>query len=139
MSAPFEIPDWLIPNDPQPGPDAAAADPHRVEDLVNRFIAGKQDALFLAPDAYYRSAGANAVDGAPAILDRLNGLKQATLDAANDDGMHAMLAPRLDAHLDDAGDGIDRHVTQQRNVFTRQTIAERQRLIQQAGNARAQQ
>jgi len=44
--------------------DTSVVDPHRVEDLVNRFIAGEQDALFLAPDAYYRSTGADAVDGA---------------------------------------------------------------------------
>lgn len=62
------------------------------------------------PDAYYRTTGGDAVDGAPAILDRLTGLKQATLDAANDDATRSVLAPRLDAHLDDASDGIDRHV-----------------------------
>jgi hypothetical protein len=120
-----------MPADDAP-PDTSAVDPHRVEDLVNRFIAGKQDALFTAPDAYYRSTGADAVDGAPGILDRLNGLKQATLDAANDDGTRAMLDPRLDAHLDDARDGIDRHVAAQRDALTRQIISERQRLIQRA-------
>jgi hypothetical protein len=81
---PLRDPDWLMPADDAP-PDTSSVDPHRVEDLVNRFIASKQDALFLAPDAYYRTAGADAVDGAPTILDRLNGLKQATLDAASDD------------------------------------------------------
>ncbi len=30
---------------------------HRAEGLVNRFIAGKQEALFTAPDAYYRQQG----------------------------------------------------------------------------------
>ncbi len=54
MSAPFEISDRLMPKDDAP-PDISAVDPHCVEDLVNRFIAAKQDALFLAPDAYYRS------------------------------------------------------------------------------------
>ncbi|HEY4171326.1 MAG TPA: hypothetical protein VGM96_31330 [Reyranella sp.] len=131
MSVPFEIPDWLMPKDDAP-PDTSSVDPHRVEDLVNRFIAAKRDALFLAPDAYYRSTGADAVDGAHAILDRLNGLKQATLAAANDDGTRAVLAPRLDAHLDDARDGIDRHVAEQRDVLTRQIIGERQRLILRA-------
>jgi hypothetical protein len=132
MSVPFEIPDWLIPTGDPPAPDASGVDPHRVEDLVNRFIAGKQDALFLAPDAYYRTRGADAVDGAPDILDRLSGLKQAVLDAANDDGTRAVLDPRLDAHLDDARDGIDRHVAAQRDELTRQIISERQRLIQRA-------
>src|SRR5947209_935948 len=38
--------------------------------LVNGFIAGKRDALFDAPGAYYRTLGADAVDGAPAIARR---------------------------------------------------------------------
>jgi hypothetical protein len=49
MSIPFEIPEWLVAqSDPPPPP----VDDHRVEGLVNGFIAGKQDALFDAPDAY---------------------------------------------------------------------------------------
>ena len=132
MSVPFEIPDWVIDTSPPQPPDTSDVDPHRVEDLVNRFIAAKQEALFLAPGAYYRTTGGDAVDGAPGILDRLNGLKQATLDAANDDSTRFVLGPRLDAHLDDAGDGLTRHVAAQRDVFNRQTIAERQRLIQRA-------
>ena len=131
MSVPFEIPDWLMPAASGP-PDASDVDPHLVEDLVNRFIAGKQDALFTAPDAYYHTTGGDAVDGAPGILDRLNDLKQTTLDAAGDDSTRSVLAPRLDAHLDDAGDGISRHVTAQRDLLTRQIISERQRLIQRA-------
>jgi hypothetical protein len=55
-----------MPKD-DPSPDTSAVDPHRVEDLVNRSIAGKQNALFDAPDAYYRTTGADAVDGAPGI------------------------------------------------------------------------
>jgi hypothetical protein len=48
----FEIPKWLVAQSvPPPLPPV---DDHRVEDLVNGFIAGKQDALFDAPDAYYR-------------------------------------------------------------------------------------
>ncbi|MBS0524317.1 MAG: hypothetical protein JSS04_11860 [Proteobacteria bacterium] len=131
MSVRFEIPEWLIATDSAP-PAASGIDPHRVEDLVNRFIAAKQEALFTAPDAYYRTTGADAVDGATAILDRLNELKSATLDAAGDDGTRLALGPRLAAHLDDASDGIDRHVAAQREVFNRRTLAERQRLIQRA-------
>jgi hypothetical protein len=56
MSVPFEIPEWLVSADPPP-PDTSGVDLHRVEDLVNRFIAAKQDALFDAPDAYYRTTG----------------------------------------------------------------------------------
>ena len=62
----------------------------------------------------------------------MNGLKQATLEPPATTARASCSAPRLDAHLDDAGDGIDRHVAAQRDVLTRQIISERQRLIQRA-------
>src|SRR5579883_3097803 len=130
MSKTIEIPDWLLRESP-PSPPPSPVDDHRVEGLVNGFIAGKQDALFEAPDAYYRTEGADAVDGAPAITQRLQDLRLATLDLARDDGERAALAPRLDAHLDEAMDGIGRHVAQQ-TVRQRQIIATRQALIQRA-------
>jgi hypothetical protein len=131
MSTPFEIPASLLP-EPSSSPPPPPVDDHRVEDLVNGFIAGKQDALFEAPDAYYRQQGADAVDGAPAIAQRLQDLRAATLDRARDDGERAALEPRLDAHLDDAMDGIGRHVEAQQTVRQRQIIATRQALIQRA-------
>jgi hypothetical protein len=69
MSTPFEIPSWLVAKPPSP-----PVDDHRVEGLVNGFIAGKQDALFDAPDACYRTEGG---DGAPAIAQRLPDLEKA--------------------------------------------------------------
>ena len=126
---PFELPDAEPVED---SPDTSAIDPHQVESLVNGFIAGKQGMLFDAPDSYYRTTGADAVSGAPAVVDRLNTLRQATLDQAGDDATRAALEPRLDAHLDDAFDGISRHVETQREVFHRQTLADRQGLIQRA-------
>lgn len=97
MSAEFVIPDWMAPADgPSAPPPQTPIDDHRVEDLVNRFIAAKQDALFEAPDAYYRSEGRDAVDAAPAILDRLNALRVGTLDQADDDRLRTILGQRLD-------------------------------------------
>jgi hypothetical protein len=130
MSARFVIPDWMT--SAEPPPDMADVDPHRVEALVNRFIAAKQDALFEAPDAYYRTTGADAIDGAPALLDRLGALRNATLEAAGDDGTRFVLGPRLDAHLDDVRDGVGRHVARQQDTLARQTLSERQALIQRA-------
>ena len=50
---PFEMLDALVDTSPTDAlPDTSAVDDHRVEGLVNGFIAGKQDALFGAPDAY---------------------------------------------------------------------------------------
>jgi hypothetical protein len=74
MSVEFEIPDWMITPAPPPT-EPAEVDPHRVEALVNRFIAAKQDALFNAPDAFYRHEGAGALHRLPFIKDRLIGLK----------------------------------------------------------------
>ena len=59
-------------------------DDHRVEGPVNGFIAGKQDALFDAPAAYYRTEGADDNQGAesskslaPDAVDRLWGIGNA--------------------------------------------------------------
>jgi hypothetical protein len=129
MSARFVIPEWLGEQSASPLPPV---DDHRVESLVDRFIAGKQEALFIAPDAFYRRQGGAAIDGAPAIAERLQDLRTATLDQARDDGERAALGPRLDAHIDDAMDGIGRHVAAQRPVHQRQVVAERQALIRRA-------
>ena len=48
MSTAFQYPEWLPVAEPPPPPPI---DDHRVEALVNRFIASKQEALFTAPDA----------------------------------------------------------------------------------------
>lgn len=128
MSTAFEIPEWLL----TASPPAPPADDHRIEEMVNHFIAGKQEALFTAPDAFYRLQGADAVDGQPAINERLQALRAATLDLARDYGERAALGPRLDLHLDDAADGIDRHVAEQRRVYQRQVVSQRQALIQRA-------
>jgi hypothetical protein len=130
MAVPFEIPDWLLP-EPSSSPPPPVDD-HRVEGLDNGFIAGKQDALFDAPDAYYRSQGRDAIDGAPSIVQRLQDLRLATLDRARDDGERAALGPHLDAHIDDAMDGVGRHLDAQQQVLQRQIIATRQGLIQRA-------
>src|SRR6185437_10157659 len=53
------------------------------------------------------------------------------LEQARDDE-RAALGPRLDAHIDDAMDGIGRHVEAQRLVFQRNTLATRQALIRRA-------
>jgi hypothetical protein len=43
MSVRFEIPEWLVAQSAPPPPPPV--DDHRVEGLVNGFIAGKQDAV----------------------------------------------------------------------------------------------
>src|SRR5260370_11478116 len=103
--ADFAFPAWA-PEAPPPPPEVPEVDPHRIEGLVNGFIAAKQDVLFAAPDAFYRRTGADAVESVPAITARLSGLRDATLEQASDDSERQALGPRLDAHMADALDGI---------------------------------
>nr|WP_296379401.1 portal protein [Reyranella sp.] len=151
MSAEFVIPHWMAPAEPPPRPDVTDVDPYRVEELVNRFIAAKQDALFTGRDAYFRYKGSDAVQLLPHITNRLIDLKNEQLarplpyypqpSGQHDpeslirlltDGEHAALGERLDAHIADAMDGINRHIAVQREVSNRQTLAERHALIQRA-------
>jgi hypothetical protein len=129
MSTGFIFPDWL-PREPTPS--SPPPDDHRVEGLVNRFIAAKQATLFDAPDAFYRLEGGDAVEGEPAITQRLQDLRTAALDLARDQGERDALGPRLDAHIDEAMDGIGRHVAAQHKVFQRNTLTARQALIRRA-------
>lgn len=130
MSTAFQFPEWFPSAEPPPPPPPV--DDHRIEALVNRFIAGKQEALFTAPDAFYRLKGADAVEQAPAAVQRLKDLKGTTLERARGDSERAALGPRLDLHIDDANGGIDRHVAEQRRVHQRQILTERQALIRRA-------
>ncbi len=132
MSPAFAFPDWAAQSDPPPPSPPPAVDPHRIGDLVNGFIAAKQDALFDAPDAFYRQSGGDAVAGADGVARRLADLRDATLGRAVDDGERQALKTQLDAQFDDALDGIDRHVSRERDVHRRQILTERQRLIGRA-------
>jgi hypothetical protein len=130
MSTAFQFPEWFPSAEPPlPSPPV---DNHRIEALVNRFIAGKQEALFTAPNAFYRLQGSDAVEHAPSAVQRLKDLRATTLEGARDDGERAALGPRLDLHIDDANDGIDRHVAEQRRVHKQQILSERQALIRRA-------
>lgn len=128
MRTELQIPEWL----PAPEAPPSSVDDYRIEAMVNGFIAGKQEALFTAPDAFYRLQAADAVEGRPAIAQRLLDLQTATLGQARDDAERAALARRLDLHLGDAMDGIDRHVAGQRRVHQRQVLSQRQALILRA-------
>src|SRR5258708_18305711 len=125
MSADFAFPEWWAsaPEPPPPAPPPVDAD--RIEGLVNRFIAAKQDALHTAPDAFLRRSGGDAVDGAPGIVARLSQSRDTVLDLARDDHERAALGPRLEANFGVALDGINRHVAEQRQGLTPPTIAGR--------------
>ena len=114
MPAEFVFPEWrMVDNEPtRPVP----ADPHRVAHMVNRFIAAKQDALYEAPDAFYRRKGADALANELSVAARLTDLRDAALRQASDEDRQA-LAAQLEAQLADAMDGIGRHVKRERDQF----------------------
>ena len=79
MSTSFEIPEWLVAQSAPPPPPPV--DDHRVEGLVNGFIAAKQDALFDAPDAYYRLFAQAGVGAQQRTLDQMSGPERTMAEA----------------------------------------------------------
>ena len=86
-----------------PPPPSPEIDPDRIESLQNGFLAATQQALHSAPDAFYRTTGQAAVEGAPVLQQRLSQMRDDALAQAKDDNERAALAPRLDANLTTAG------------------------------------
>jgi hypothetical protein len=125
----FRLPDWLPEASPPPRPPV---DGRRIESLLNGFIAAKHDALFIAPDAFQRRKSWDAVDGEPAIGQRLQELRTASLEQAVDDDERAALAARLDLQITDAMGSVRRHVASQVAVWRREVVDERQRLLKSA-------
>src|SRR5215831_257931 len=119
-------PEWVN----LPPPELPDVDPDRIEGLQNGFLAATQDALQTAPDAFYRKTGEDAVEGLPALQERLSQLRDAALGQTKDEGERAALAPRLEANLTSLHYGIDRHVAEQKLVRNRQIISDRQALTQ---------
>ncbi len=117
------------PPDPRIAREQAIADNTRAESELNRFIATKQDALFVAPDAFYRTQGADAIRTAPFVLDSLSRLNEDALDGLANDAQRRKLGPALDAHLQLTRDDIARHVSEQSKVWQRQTALDRIALL----------
>ena len=113
------------PIDPMVAREDKIANDTRVESELNRFIAAKQDALFTAPDAYYRKQGVDAVDSAPQAIQRLHEIKDALLDGLANDYQRKRLGAALDAQMTVARDGLARHVSEQSRVWQRQTALDR--------------
>lgn len=130
--AQFMFPDWPTPNpEPAPSPDPAMireqniADATRAEEGLNQFLAARRDALFEAPDAFYRTQGSDAIHAAPAILSTLAQLKDQSLDALANDNQRSRLGAALDAHLQLDREDITRHVAEQSLAWQRRTAQDR--------------
>jgi hypothetical protein len=113
------------PIDPLVAREDKIANDTRVESELNHFIAAKQDALFEAPDAYYRRQGRDAVDGAPQAIQRLHDIKDVLLDGLANDYQRKRLSTALDAHMTLASDDIGRHSAEQSKEWQRQTALDR--------------
>ena len=135
----FEIPDWAMPRDadapPPPPPDPAAlreqqiADTTRAEQGLNQFIAGKQSALFEAPDAFYRAQGEDAIHAAPVATQKLDDLRRDLLDRLGNDTQRQRLGDALDAQMQLTREGMARHVAEQSLAWQRQTAQDRIALL----------
>ena len=75
-------------------------------------------------DAFYRKAGVDALKEAPAVVARLNELRESALEHAGEDE-RPTLATQLEAQLGDALDGINRHMAEQHKAYGREVLAER--------------
>lgn len=121
-----------LPDPPSPPPidlrvarEEKIANDTRVESELNKFIAAKQDALFEAPDAYFRRQGRDAVDGAPQAVQRLHGIKEGLLDGLANDYQRKRLSTALDAQMTLASDDIARHAGEQSKVWQRRVALDR--------------
>src|SRR5476649_1354370 len=108
------------PIDPTVAREDKIANDTRVESELNRFIAAKQDALFAAPDAYYRRQGRDAVDSAPQAIQHLYDIKDGLLGGLANDYQRKRLGTALDAQMMLASGDIGRHAGEQSKVWQRQ-------------------
>ena len=132
----FEIPDWATPRTPAaPPPDPIVtreekiANDTRVEQSLNRFIAGKQAALFEAPDAFYRAQGEDAIHAAPVTTQKLDELRRDLLDRLGNDTQRQRLVDALDAQMHLTREGMSRHVAEQSLAWQRGVAQDRIALL----------
>ena len=105
------------------------ADDTRVEQALNRFIAGKQAALFEAPDAFYRRQGEDAIHAAPVAMQKLDDLRRGLLDTLGNDAQRERLRDALDAQAQLARAGMARHVDKQSLAWQRGVAQDRIALL----------
>jgi SMI1 / KNR4 family (SUKH-1) len=127
---PAPLPQADLPSDP----DTTIRDGTLAQSLNNDFIAGQQRLLYTEPDAFYRKQGADALATVPAVLGKLQDLRDRLLDTTTNAHQRQNLARSLDNHLIVSRDNIARHAAQQSLVWQKATAQNRLDLLQkQAG------
>src|SRR5476649_548194 len=129
----FIIPDWAMPQpatppsppDPRIAREDKIANDTRVESEFNHFIAAKQDALFHAPDAFYRTQGYDAIEAAPVTTRTLEQLRSGLLGRLANDYQRKRLGDSLDAQIQLTREQMARHVAEQSRAWQRQIAQDR--------------
>jgi len=101
----------------------------RVQELANGFISGQQFTLYTDKDAFYRKKGQDAINGAQGATDKLLELKKETIGLAANDYQRRRLATMLDAQVNEATNGISRHVAVQSQEWQKSVAEGRQALL----------
>ncbi|MBS0546200.1 MAG: hypothetical protein JSR24_00545, partial [Proteobacteria bacterium] len=94
------------PPDPLVAREEKIANDTRVESEINRFMAARQDALFHAPDAFYRTERDDAIHAAPETTKKLDDLRQDLIDRAANDYQRGRLTSALGAQMELTRDGM---------------------------------
>jgi hypothetical protein len=117
------------PVDPMVAREEKIADDTRVEQSLNQFIAGKQAALFEAPDAFYRTQGEDAIHAAPVTTQKLDDLRDNLLERLGNDTQRRRLSDALDAQMQRTRDGMARQVAEQSLAWQRGVAQDRIALL----------
>lgn len=102
--------------------EAKIANDTRVQDLNNQYVSAQQKILFTAPDAFYRTQGADAINAAEPTTKALQDLKSSFLAQAGNGYQKDKLTSALDYHIDDATNAMSRHVAGQ-SIVWQQAVA----------------
>lgn len=89
----------------------------RVQDLSNQYVTQQQKLLFTDPSAFYRQKGEAAINAAEGTTKALGEAKAAILKQASNSYQRDRLMARIDAHMEDATNGMSRHVASQAAVW----------------------
>jgi len=101
----------------------------RVQDLNNQFIGQQQKLLYTAPDAFYRKQGADAITGAPDATQQLLDLQKGLIDQTSNEYQKQRLTGILNSHVNEATNGISRHVATQSIEWQKNVTQGKQDLV----------
>jgi hypothetical protein len=114
---------------PDPDPNAIIIDGPLAQALNNDFIARQQELLHDGPNAFSQKQGADALAATPAVLDRLDALRNQLLETTTNSRQRQVLARSLDNHLAASRADVARHANRQMPVWQNTTTQNRLALL----------